>query len=72
MKAGENEGVTLHHDFVVRDYAPVAAWSATSGAAETLRFGRRRRATPAHPRSINLVVVDAANGRPVQAVKIGC
>jgi hypothetical protein len=72
VKAGENEGVTLHHDFVVRDYEPVAAWSATSGAAETLRF---RPATPGdadHPRSINLVVVDAANGRPVQAVKIGC
>ena len=34
VKAGENEGVTLHHDFVVRDYQPVAAWSVKSGAAD--------------------------------------
>ena len=33
---------------------------------------RRRAADAAHPRSVNLVVVDAATGRPVQAVKIGC
>ena len=38
VKAGENEGVTLHHDFVVRDYEPVAAWSARAGAATTLRL----------------------------------
>ena len=72
VKAGENEGVTLHHDFVVRDYEPVAAWSATSGASETLRFKPMTPADAAHPRSVNLVVVDAANGRPVQALKIGC
>ncbi len=29
-------------------------------------------ADAAHPRSVNLVVVDAATGRPVQAAKIGC
>ncbi len=72
VKAGENEGVTLHHDFVVRDYEPVAAWSATSGASETLRFKPMTPADAAHPRSVNLVVVDAANGRPIQALKIGC
>ncbi|MEO6364095.1 MAG: DUF1223 domain-containing protein, partial [Caldimonas sp.] len=70
--AGENEGVTLHHDFVVRDYEPVAAWAVKPGAAETLRFKPATPVDAAHPRSINLVVVDAANGRPVQAVKIGC
>ncbi len=72
VKAGENEGVTLHHDFVVRDYEPVAAWSATSGSAQTLRFKPATPVDAGHPRSINLVVVDAASGRPVQAVKIGC
>jgi hypothetical protein len=72
VKAGENEGVTLHHDFVVRDYEPVAAWSATSGATETLRFKPTTPADAAHPRSVNLVVVDAATGRPVQALKLGC
>ena len=72
VKAGENQGVTLHHDFVVRDYEPVAAWSATRGATETLRFKRPTPVDPAHPRYVNLVVVDVATGRPVQAVKIGC
>ena len=72
VKAGENEGVTLHHDYVVRDYEKVAAWSAASGAPETLRFKPKTPADAAHPRSVNLVVVDAASGLPVQAVKIGC
>ena len=72
VKAGENEGATLHHDFVVRDYEPVRDWAARSGAAETLRFKPATPADAAHPRNVNLVVVDAATGRPVQAVKIGC
>lgn len=72
VKAGENDGVTLHHDFVVREYEPVTAWAAQRGAAETLRFTPARPADAVHPRSVNLVVVDAASGRPVQAVKIGC
>jgi hypothetical protein len=72
VKAGENEGATLHHDFVVRDYEPVPAWSVHDGAAQTLSFKPATPADAAHPRSVNLVVVDAASGRPVQAVKVGC
>ena len=72
VKAGENEGVTLHHDFVVRDYLPVAPWTANPGQAQALRFTPATPADAAHPRSINLVVVDAVSGRPVQAAKIGC
>jgi hypothetical protein len=72
VKAGENQGATLHHDFVVRDYEPVREWTVRSGAAETLRFKPATPGDGAHPRFINLVVVDAANGRPVQALKIGC
>ena len=72
VKAGENEGVTLHHDFVVRDYEPIAAWAARSGAAATFSFKPANAADPAHPRSVNLVVVDATSGRPVQAVKVSC
>ncbi|MDQ6640162.1 MAG: DUF1223 domain-containing protein, partial [Pseudomonadota bacterium] len=72
VKAGENEGATLHHDFVVRDYEPVAAWTARGGAAQTLSFKPATAPDASHPRSVNLVVVDAATGRPVQAVKIGC
>jgi hypothetical protein len=72
VKAGENEGATLHHDFVVRDYAPVGAWAASGGASETLTFKPATAADAAHPRTVNLVVLDAASGRPVQAVKVGC
>ncbi|MGZ5798282.1 MAG: DUF1223 domain-containing protein [Caldimonas sp.] len=72
VKAGENQGVTLHHDFVVRDYRPVPAWTAVAGAAQTIAFPLAARSDAAHPREVNLVVVDAASGRPVQAVKIGC
>ena len=70
VKAGENEGVTLHHDFVVREYAPVAAWQADTPTV--LRFEPSIPRDAAHPPTINLVVVDAAKGRPVQAVKLGC
>jgi hypothetical protein len=72
VKAGENEGSTLHHDFVVRDYETVPSWQARGGAAATLRFKPATAPDAAHPRSVNLVVVDAATGRPVQAVKVGC
>ena len=71
VKAGENEGVTLHHDFVVRDYRAVAAW-VTQPDAATLQFELRGDGDPAHPRQINLVIVNADTGRPVQAVKLGC
>ena len=71
VKAGENDGVTLHHDFVVREYRPVAAWAAKSDAA-TLQFDMAGAADPAHPRQVNLVIVNADTGRPVQAVKLGC
>jgi hypothetical protein len=73
VKAGENEGATLNHDFVVREYVPVAAWSIKSGAAPaSLQFEPTIAADPAHPRSVNLVVVNADTGRPVQAARVGC
>ena len=73
VKAGENEGVTLAHDYVVREYRPVAAWAAKAeGPAATLQFEPAGPADPAHARSVNLVIVNAENGRPVQALKLGC
>jgi len=73
VKAGENRGVTLQHDFVVRDYQTVPAWTPRTGAPQALAFQLPARAdAAAHPREINLVVVDADSGRPVQALKIGC
>jgi hypothetical protein len=71
VKAGENEGVTLHHDFVVRDYRPLAAWSTTADAVNwPLELPATNDAS--HPRQVNFVVVNADTGRPVQAVKLGC
>ena len=70
VKAGENEGVTLKHDYVVRKYQPVAAWNSANPA--TLRFEPNTQRDPAHPAEVNLVIVDADNGRPLQALKLGC
>lgn len=70
IKAGENQGATLHHDFVVRDYLPVAPWAA--GAPQRLRFSPHAGHDPAHPRAVGLVVFDPATGRPLQALRLGC
>ncbi len=70
VRAGENQGATLRHDHVVREYVPIAAWAA--GAPTTLAFHPARPADAATPRQVNLVVVDAATGRPLQALKLGC
>ena len=72
VKAGENDGATLKHDFVVRDYRPVAAWAARGEAPKSLVYDLPPGGEAAHPRQVNLVVVDADSGRPVQALKIGC
>jgi len=69
VKAGENIGEYLQHDFVVREYRPVTAWRVT-GAVQ-MRFASKA-ADPSRPRHVNLVVVDAQSGRQVQAVKVGC
>jgi hypothetical protein len=73
VKAGENEGATLNHDYVVREYRPVAPWLAKSdGTEQTLQFEASSATDPAHAREINLVIINADSGRPVQAVKLGC
>ena len=72
VKAGENAGATLRHVAVVRELQPVAAWAQPVGAATTLRFTPSWPASAGNPRRVNLVVLDAASGRPVQAVKLGC
>ena len=72
VKSGENEGVTLKHDYVVRDYRPVAAWQSAVGTPAILEFDSTVPADATHARTVNLVVVDADSGRPVQALKLGC
>jgi len=72
VEAGENVDVTLQRDYVVHDYEPVAAWEARAGAERKLQCRPVSLAEAAHPRSMTLVVVDAASGRPLQALKLGC
>lgn len=72
VKAGENAGVTLQHDHVVRELSPVPSWAAAAGQATTLSFRPATAADTAHPRQVNLVVVNAETGRPVQALQLGC
>jgi hypothetical protein len=72
VKSGENRGATLVHDFVVREYLPIAAWDASDAAPRQLQFSPARPADAAHPRHVNLVLVDADSGRPLQALRLGC
>lgn len=67
VKAGENRGEFLQHDFVVRQYTPVGHYQ----GAQTLGFVAIA-ATAAHPRQINLVVQDQRTGEPLQAVSLQC
>jgi hypothetical protein len=72
VKAGENEGSTLQHDFVVRELRPVAAWAARPGQPVRLAFDLATPADPQHPRRVGLVITDATTGRPLQALQFGC
>jgi hypothetical protein len=67
VKAGENAGELLQHDFVVRQYVPAGEYR---GAGKvTLR------AIPVqagHARQVNLVVFDPKSGKPLQALGLGC
>jgi hypothetical protein len=72
VKAGENDGATLKHDYVVREYKTVDAWRTAPSAPAVLAFESTLAADAAHARAVNLVIVDAESGRPVQALKLGC
>ena len=71
VRAGENDGATLSHDFVVRAYQPVPAWQAFAGQVQSLSY-EVPTAQAGHPRRVNLVVIDTRNGRPLQALALGC
>ncbi len=72
VKAGENEGVLLRHDFVVRRYVTVPAWNAAGAAPAAFRLDADPANAAAPGAFVNLVVVDAATQRPVQALRLGC
>ncbi len=67
VSAGENRGETLAHDHVVRLYRPVGAWQGAQRFTLALPP-----ADPGHPRRVAFVVADAVDGRPVQALSLGC
>jgi hypothetical protein len=67
VKAGENAGEFLQHDFVVRQYVPAGEYR---GAAKVTL--RAIAAQADHPRHINLVVFDPKTGMPLQALGLGC
>ena len=67
VKAGENAGELLQHDFVVRQYVPLGDYRGASKL--TLRAIP---AQPAHPRQVNLVVYDPKSGRALQALSLAC
>ena len=67
VKAGENSGEFLKHDFVVTQYAPVGRYK----GVQSLKFYAAA-SQPEHPRQINLVVTDVRSGEPLQAVSLQC
>lgn len=69
VTAGENAGEKLAHDHVVRELHRVPPWTATS---IRLQFTPSIPRDAEHLRALSLVVVDAASGKPVQALRLGC
>lgn len=67
VRAGENKGEFLQHDFVVRQYTPVGRYQ----GMQTLSFVAIP-PTAGHARQINLVVQDPKTGEPLQAVSLQC
>jgi len=69
VTAGENAGEKLQHDHVVRELHRVPPWTSPS---IRLSFSPSAAADAAHPRALSLVVIDAATGRPLQALRLPC
>ena len=76
VRAGENQGVTLHHDHVVRQYGLLPAWAASAGQPAALAIDLAAAQTAQKeggPKARLLVVVtDASTGAPLQALQLGC
>ncbi len=71
VKAGENAGELLQHDYVVRQYTPAGDYRSDPAAAQKLVL-RSISPTAGHARRINLVVFDNKTGKTLQAVSAGC
>ena len=71
VKAGENAGEFLQHDFVVRQYTQAGDYTSSNARPQSLTF-RTIAATPGQQRQINLVVFDKKTGETLQAVSLQC
>lgn len=67
VKAGENAGEFLQHDFVVRQLVPVGRYQ----GARNLQFVALP-AQPDHARRVNLVVSEPQTGATLQALSLLC
>jgi hypothetical protein len=67
VKAGENSGEFLKHDFVVRQYQ--AAGDHTGSSKLVLQAIPK---DAAHPRRVNLVIFNSQTGKPLQAISVPC
>jgi hypothetical protein len=67
VKAGENAGEFLKHDFVVRQYVPAGDYRGASSLTLRSIAGQAE-----HPRQVNLVVFDPKNGKTLQALSLAC
>jgi hypothetical protein len=67
VKAGENAGEFLKHDFVVRQYVTLGNFD----GRQVLKLAAIH-AQPDHPRQINVVVSDTQNGEILQAISLQC
>lgn len=71
VRAGENAGEFLKHDFVVRQYTQAGDYKSEGASPQKLGF-HSIAATPGHERQINLVVFDSKTGKTLQAVSLQC
>lgn len=67
VKAGENNGSYLQHDFVVRQWVPMGSFEGTQLLKLDAIPGQSD-----HPRQINLVVINAKTNVPLQALSLQC
>ncbi len=67
VKAGENAGEFLKHDFVVRQFTPIGRYQ----GSQVLKFFAIP-SQPDHLRRINLVVADPKTGEPLQGISLSC
>ena len=73
VRAGENQGVTLHHDHVVRQYGQLPAWAAHPGTAAHWQIDMPAPKSEGGPKArLLLVVTDASTAAPLQALQLGC